>query len=159
MITPEFDSIYYEVIFKVDGKIVRKSEVSYGDMINYPDDPKKEGYKFVGWDYEEDVVTEDKVINAIFAIDTYNVEYYVGGVKFERFTGTYDTINGAELPILVGEGYTYGYLAKKVKEKNGEGYDSVFIADDGKYLSHHTTQEILKLSARTAAIKKLGEKL
>ena len=54
----------------------------------------------------------------------------------------------------VAEGYTYGYLAKKVKERNGEGYDSVFIADDGKYLSHHTPQEIIKLSARTEAINK-----
>ncbi len=59
----------------------------------------------------------------------------------------------------VAEGLTYGYLAKKVKERNGEGYDSVFIADDGKYMSHHTTQEITQLCARTEAIKKLAEKL
>lgn len=61
--------------------------------------------------------------------------------------------------IKVAEGYTYGYLAKKVKERNGEGYDSVFITDDGKYLSHHTPQEIIKLNARTEAIQKLAEKL
>ena len=61
--------------------------------------------------------------------------------------------------VKVGEGYTYGYLAKKVKERNGEGYDSVFIRDDGKYLSHHTPQEIMKLSARTVALKNLAEKL
>lgn len=61
--------------------------------------------------------------------------------------------------IKVSEGYTYGYLAKKVKERNGEGYDSVFIMDDGKYLSHHSPQDIMKLSARTEAIQKLAEKL
>ena len=61
--------------------------------------------------------------------------------------------------VKVAEGYTYGYLAKKVKERNGEGYDSVFITDDGKYLSHHTPQEIVKLSARTEAIENLAEKL
>ena len=59
----------------------------------------------------------------------------------------------------VSEGYTYGYLAKKVKEKNGDGYDSVFILDDGKYLAHHTPAEITKLSARTEAIEKLAEML
>lgn len=59
----------------------------------------------------------------------------------------------------VSEGYTYGYLAKKVKEKNGDGYDSVFILDDGKYLAHHTPSEITKLSARTEAIEKLAEML
>lgn len=61
--------------------------------------------------------------------------------------------------IKVSEGYTYGYLAKKVREKNGEGYDNVFIADDGKYMSHHTPGEILKLSAKTEAIEKLAELL
>ena len=59
--------------------------------------------------------------------------------------------------VKVSEGYTYGYLAKKVKERNGEGYDSVFITDDGKYLSHHTPSEITKLSAKTEAITKLAE--
>lgn len=61
--------------------------------------------------------------------------------------------------VKVSVGTTYGYLAKKVKERNGEGYDSVFIADDGKYLSHHTPQEILKLSARTEAIERLASQL
>lgn len=62
--------------------------------------------------------------------------------------------NGA---VKVGVGHTYGYLAKKVKEKNGDGYDSVFITDNGKYLSHHTPSEITKLSAKTEAITKLAE--
>lgn len=61
--------------------------------------------------------------------------------------------------VKVSEGYTYGYLAKKVKERNGEGYDSVFIADDGKYLSHHTPEEISRLSARNEAINNLVQKL
>ena len=54
---------------------------------------------------------------------------------------------------------TYGYLAKKVKERNGEGYDAVFITDDGKYLSHHEPSEILKYSARIGALEKLAQKL
>ena len=61
--------------------------------------------------------------------------------------------------VKVSVGHTYGYLAKKVKEKNGEGYDSVFILDDGKYMAHHTPQEIIKLSAKTEAIEKLAEML
>lgn len=61
--------------------------------------------------------------------------------------------------IKVCEGKTYGYLAKKVKERNGEGYDSVFITEDGKYLSHHSPNEILKFSARVEALSKLAEQL
>ena len=63
---------------------------------------------------------------------------------------------GKDGNVKVSEGHTYGYLAKKVKERNGEGYDSVFITDDGRYLSHHTPQEIFKLSARTEALEKLA---
>lgn len=61
--------------------------------------------------------------------------------------------------MKVAEGYLYGYLGRKVKERNGEGYDSVFILDDGKYLSHHTPEEISKVSARMEAIEKLVEML
>ena len=61
--------------------------------------------------------------------------------------------------IKTSEGYTYGYLAKKVKERNGEGYDSVFITEDGKYLSHHEQSEILKYSARIEALTKLAQQL
>lgn len=61
--------------------------------------------------------------------------------------------------IKVAEGHTYGYLAKKVKERNGEGYDSVFILEDGKYLSHHEPEEILRYSARIEALSKLAQQL
>ena len=59
----------------------------------------------------------------------------------------------------VAQGRTYGYLAKKVKERNGEGYDSVFITDEGKYLSHYDSADLLKYSARVDALKKLAQLL
>jgi non-canonical purine NTP pyrophosphatase (RdgB/HAM1 family) len=61
--------------------------------------------------------------------------------------------------VVVSTGYLYGYLARKVKEKNGEGYDSVFITKDGKYLSYYTPEEISKMSARYAAIEQLVSKM
>lgn len=60
---------------------------------------------------------------------------------------------------IISEGYTYGYLGKKVKEKNGSGYDSVMILEDGKYLSHHSLDYIAKISARNVAIEFLVDKL
>lgn len=59
----------------------------------------------------------------------------------------------------VSEGYLRGYLAKKVKERNGEGYDSVFIMDDGRYLSHRSPEDINKVSARISALEKLAQML
>jgi len=61
--------------------------------------------------------------------------------------------------VIVSTGYLYGYLARKVKEKNGEGYDSVFITKDGKYLSYYEIEEIENMSARTNAIKQLVSKM
>lgn len=61
--------------------------------------------------------------------------------------------------VKVATGHTYGYLAKKVKERNGEGYDSVFITEEGKYLSHYNTTDITKYSARIEALKKLAQLL
>lgn len=60
---------------------------------------------------------------------------------------------------VVSEGYNYGYLARKVKEKNGSGYDSVMLLEDGKYLSQHTSEEISRVSSRTQAIHSLVEKI
>lgn len=59
----------------------------------------------------------------------------------------------------VAEGYLYGYLAKKVKEKNGDGYDSVFITENGSYLSSYTPEELNRVSAKVEALNKLAEKL
>ncbi|MBR3891503.1 MAG: hypothetical protein IKJ30_05500 [Bacilli bacterium] len=60
---------------------------------------------------------------------------------------------------FVANGYLYGYLAKKVKEKNGEGYDSVFMTSEGKYLSYYSPEEIVSMSARTKAIEQLIENI
>ena len=87
------------------------------------------------------------------------VNLFVGVKDREIFYHSVFAAIDKEGKCKICEGKTFGYLAKKVKEKNGEGYDSVFIADDGKYLSLHTPQEILKISARTEAIQKLAEKL
>ena len=60
---------------------------------------------------------------------------------------------------IISTGYLYGYLARKVKEKNGEGYDSVFLTKDGKPLSYYGQEEIEQMSARNAAIVQLVEKM
>ena len=87
------------------------------------------------------------------------VNLFVGIKDREIYYKSIFVAIGKNGDVKVADGYLYGYLAKKVKERNGEGYDSVFITDDGKYLSHHTPQEIIKLSARTEAIEKLAQQL
>lgn len=57
--------------------------------------------------------------------------------------------------VIVSTGYLYGYLARRVREKNGDAYDSVFITKDGRYLSSYTPEEISQMSARNVAIEQL----
>ncbi|MBQ8292901.1 MAG: InlB B-repeat-containing protein, partial [Bacilli bacterium] len=49
-----------------DGHVLLIVEVEEGASVKAPEDPTKEGYKFVGWDQEFDNVTENLVVNPIF---------------------------------------------------------------------------------------------
>ena len=60
---------------------------------------------------------------------------------------------------LVANGYLHGHLAKKVRERNGEGYDGVFLTNEGKPLSYYSQDEIEAMSARNSAIKQLVDKM
>ena len=60
---------------------------------------------------------------------------------------------------IISTGYLYGYLAKKVRERNGEGYDGVFMTKEGKPLSYYSQEEINEMSARFAAIEQLVSKM
>ena len=75
----------YTVVFKVDG--IQQGEaqtVNYGETAISPVVPKKEGYKFVGWDKAFDNVTGDLVVNAVYVDSntvTYTVVFRVDGVQ------------------------------------------------------------------------------
>ena len=60
---------------------------------------------------------------------------------------------------IVSTGYLHGYLSRKVREKNGEGYDSIFLTKEGKPLSYYSPEEIEHMSARNIAITQLVEKM
>lgn len=44
------DPIYHLVRFLVDGKVVKEERVEEGKPATAPDDPIKDGYRFIGWD-------------------------------------------------------------------------------------------------------------
>ncbi|MGI6710489.1 MAG: InlB B-repeat-containing protein [Bacilli bacterium] len=75
----------YTVVFRVDG--VQQGEaqiVNYGETATSPVVPKKEGFKFVGWDKAFDNVQGDLVVNAIYVDSntvTYTVVFRVDGVQ------------------------------------------------------------------------------
>ena len=107
-IKPKFEEQMFTVIFMIDGvEYDRTDEAFYGDAVTPPLEPTKNGYKFVGWDNEEDEVYEDMVINGIYELVTYTATFYVGDTQVEPFTVSYNIEKGATLPELPGNGYTF----------------------------------------------------
>ena len=69
----------YTVTFKVNGKLYHKATVDYGNEIELPEEPVKEGYSFAGWEGLPDVMPANNVtVNAAFEINSYTVTFMIG---------------------------------------------------------------------------------
>lgn len=69
----------YTLTFVVDGEIYQTQTVKYGLSGIKPTKPNKEGYTFIGWDDDYNLILEDTIISAIFEKDelvTYTVTFY-----------------------------------------------------------------------------------
>ena len=71
------------VRFLVDGEEIDKQEIKENGSAIKPNDPNKEGYKFIGWDKEFSKITSNLDINALFEKlpeeKYYKVEFVVEG--------------------------------------------------------------------------------
>ena len=57
----------FDVIFEdYDKTVLSKQRVAYGNAAEAPEDPKREGYTFVGWNKDFDYVTSDMKIRAMY---------------------------------------------------------------------------------------------
>ena len=111
---------YYEVVFNtgVEGLTVDTQTVKYGDKIEKPEDPTREGYKFLGW-FEEGVaeafnfnteITKDTTLTAKWAANTYTVTFNPNAddatVAPTSKLVTFDAAYG-ELPTPTRENYRF----------------------------------------------------
>ena len=75
-----FEEISYTVTFTVDGEVFATETVPEGATVPVPASPRKDGYRFVGWDFDFTTpITEDTTIAAQFEAFTYTVTYTVNG--------------------------------------------------------------------------------
>ena len=65
----------YNVDFVMDGKIIESQTIEHGKDCILPE-VNIEGYIFKGWDDNAQSIVENKVINAIFDREKFNVQYY-----------------------------------------------------------------------------------
>ncbi|MDE7419533.1 MAG: InlB B-repeat-containing protein, partial [Muribaculaceae bacterium] len=97
----------YKISFVVDGNVSETYQY-FGDPLQVPDDPVKEGHEFIGWDPQlvEVVPAEDLTFTALFKVLSYTASFYIDGEKFGENIVEYAT------PIVTPdapekEGYTF----------------------------------------------------
>lgn len=108
-----FESITYTVVWNgyVDGPII--AEYKYGDALEQPKDPEKEGYTFKGWKEEipkDGTVTSNLEFNPIFEVLKFNItlkQNYEGNVEIlSSYTQDYGSV--IVLPQIPSEnGYSF----------------------------------------------------
>ncbi len=63
----------YKAIFKIDGEVIESKSIVYGDPVDAPEIPEKEGYSFAGW---KDLPTAMPA-HDIEVTGNYEVNYYI----------------------------------------------------------------------------------
>jgi uncharacterized repeat protein (TIGR02543 family) len=108
----------HAVTFDTDqGSTIDSVEVAYGESVDEPGDPAKEGHDFVGWfrdesltetwDFQTDVVTEDTTLYARWTVRSYTVTYMLDEPTFEPVSVSYgDLVPEPELEDPYDEGFT-----------------------------------------------------
>ena len=62
-----------------DGTVLGKQEVKIGNAATPPSNPIRTGYSFIGWDKAFNNITEDTIVTAKYASNTYTVNYNGNG--------------------------------------------------------------------------------
>ena len=94
-------AVTYTVTFKdYDGTILKTQEnVEYNTSATAPDDPKREGYTFTGWDKEFTNITADTTITATYSINSYTVTW----TNYDDTVLKADTVDYGETPEYTGD--------------------------------------------------------
>ncbi|SHJ13698.1 repeat domain (List_Bact_rpt) [Clostridium cavendishii DSM 21758] len=100
----------YTVTFKdFDGNVIGKEQtVEYGKNVTAPTAPTKEGYTFIGWDKELNVITENLEVKAKYEINHYKVIFkdYDGRQIGKEQTVDYGK-SAAAITAPIKEGYSF----------------------------------------------------
>lgn len=152
---------YYEVVFNtgVEGLTVDTQTVKYGDKIEKPEDPTREGYKFLGWfkDGEDTAfdfdtpITQKTELTARWEKKTYTVTFDPNGGEVESTskTVTFDDAYG-DLPTPTRAHHTFKgwYL----------GTDKVTEATIVKTAENHTLRAAWSRSYHALTINYVDKK-
>ena len=71
----EFEGLYTVQFVDYDGTVLKTELVSENESATAPEPPEREGYRFLGWDYMFNCISEDMVITACY-VKQYSVSFY-----------------------------------------------------------------------------------
>lgn len=105
----------YKVTFIVDNEIFEVRPFQYGDKIEYPELPEREGYSFSGWsETPETMPARDLVLSGEYIANLYKMTLYVDDELYKEYYITY----GTELKIdepEPREGYSFSGWGEVLK--------------------------------------------
>ncbi|MDD4388425.1 MAG: InlB B-repeat-containing protein [Bacilli bacterium] len=96
----------FTVKFKDGDTIIDEQEVPFNGKATAPTPPEKEGYDFVEWDQDFDVITDDLVVNAYYEPIYFNVTF----VDSDDTVLSSDTIRYGEDAVAPNQPSKNGYL-------------------------------------------------
>ena len=106
-VTASFTVNKYTLKYIVDGENYKTSEVEYGAVIGYEEEPEKKGYTFSGWsEIPATMPAKDVTVTGMFSINKYNLTYMIDGETYKTYELDYGSIINKE-SIQMREGYTF----------------------------------------------------
>lgn len=115
----KWDINSFDIVFlDYDDSVIKQNKYNYNDIINFPEDPFRKGYTFVGWDNSETIAKDNLVVKALYEINSYDIVYNLNGGKIEDAPSSY---NIEEEKVIVPkpkkEGYNFiGWIQKESEE-------------------------------------------
>ena len=106
-VTGTFAVNSYNIVYYVDGEVYQTQSVEYGATINAIAEPTKDGYTFSGWsEIPETMPAEDVEVTGTFAVNSYDIVYYVDGEVYQTQSVEYGaTVTPVAEPTK--DGYTF----------------------------------------------------
>lgn len=121
-VNPNYDEIKYTITFvDYDDTIIKIIIINEGEGVSYPDEPKREGFIFTGWDHDLENINSDLIIKATYS--QLKEKIVVGALeKYKTLEEALTIANDGDI-IYITEGTYLGAVINKGVEIRGNNYN------------------------------------
>lgn len=139
----------YRVTFlDYNDSILYEKYQNYNSKTEYPDNPIRNGYRFLKWDNETTKITKETRYKALYETIPYNIRYQLNGGETSRILPTNYNIESENLYINNPQKRGYTFIGWSVNHSNNYIKDYVLKTGNygDKYLSAKYTPNLYKIS-------------